>query len=50
MLHVFCTTLIVVVALAEMSMMRQWTREQSLHGVQQAAVAAALRSNYERRN
>ncbi len=48
MFHVMCASLVLVAALAETSMMRQWARQHELPGIQQAAAAAAFQSGQAR--
>ena len=50
MLHVICATLVIVAALAETTVMRQWTQQHGLVGIQQAAAGAAFQSSYQVRN
>jgi hypothetical protein len=42
MLHVICAALVVALALAEMTVIGQWTRQHALLGTQQVAAAAAF--------
>lgn len=48
MLHMLCATLVLAAALAETTLIRQWTQQQVL--VQQAAASAPLQSRYQARN
>ena len=50
MLHLTCVTLVLMMALAEMTALRQWLQQRELAGIQQAATAAALHPIYARRN
>lgn len=50
MLHVICATLVLAVALAETTVIRQWTQQYALAGVEQAAAAAAFQSRYQAQN
>lgn len=38
MLHVLCATLVLMVALAETTILRQWSHQRELAGIQQAAL------------
>lgn len=38
MLHVLCATLVLMVALAETTILRQWSQQRELAGIQQAAL------------
>ena len=43
MLHVICATLVLAAALAETAMIRQWTQQYTVTGIQQAALQAGYR-------
>jgi hypothetical protein len=50
MLHVICATLVLAAALAETTVMRQWTQQYAVTGIQQAAAGAAFEVSYRHRN
>jgi hypothetical protein len=47
MLHVICATLVRAVALAETTVIRQWTEQHALTGTQQAAAGPALQFRHQ---
>ena len=50
MTHVIGAMLVLMVALAETTVLQQWSRQHELAGIQQAAVAATFQSRYQSRN
>jgi hypothetical protein len=50
MLHVICATLVLAAALAETTVIRQWTEQHALTGTQQAAAGAAFPSGQRGHN
>ena len=50
MLHVICATLVLAAALAETAVIRQWTQQYAVTGIQQAAAGAAPQAIYQARN
>jgi hypothetical protein len=50
MLHVIFVTLMLAAALAETAVIRQWTQQYAVTGIQQAAAGAAFGVSYRHRN
>ena len=44
MLHVICATLVLAIALAEVTVIRQWTQQHAF--IQQAAAGVAFQASY----
>ena len=50
MLHVICAIFVLAAPLAETTVIRQWTRQYAVTGLQQASAAAAHPAGYQARN
>lgn len=50
MVHMICATLVLVLALAELAVIRQWAHQHASVGTQQAVVVANFRAAYQRSN
>lgn len=50
MVHMICATLVLVLALAELAVIRQWAHQHASAGAQQAVVVANFQAAYQRSN
>jgi hypothetical protein len=50
MVHTICATLVLILALAELAVIRQWAQQHASAGAQQAVAVANFKVPYQRSN